>query len=131
MAAETEAPNATANGSDGEAETAAAATQAAAAKNKTRQYGVFTELVLDLTQSDGNVVQQIKDAAGVDQEGKPLPAVTILLRYGRGIAKGPREALEEVGKVRDLAGDYNVIADSSRTVFKDVSSKIERVIKIG
>lgn len=103
---------------------------AAAAKDNTRQYGVFTEHVIAPDADAAEAVEALRTVVGKDSEGNQIP-VTLLVRVGRAIEKGPKEALSAVGKARDLRGDYEVVADSARNRYEKVTSKTERVVQIG
>lgn len=96
-----------------------------------RQYGVFTEEVIDLAEDPAAVIEKLKEIVGKDAKGEQIPKVTVLVRVGRAVESDPKRALNAVGSARDLNGAYEVIADSSRSKYDKVTSKIERTIQIG
>jgi hypothetical protein len=116
-------------GAAGSGGTATASPPAAA--EKTRRYGVFTETTIDLTAEPAAILEQLKAIVGVDGKGEPIPTAVALVRIGRADEEVPRKALEAVAQFRDLKGDFEVIADSARNSFKDVSSQVRRVVSIG
>lgn len=136
-ATETEAGAAGADGAtDPAATTAAAGEQGEGAqqpaetppppKDSTRRYGVFEELELDMTKPAEEIVALLQQRQLPDQA-----KLTVLVRIGRAQQTEPRKAIDAVGQARDLDGDYQVIADSSRTTYKNVKSKTERTVTIG
>lgn len=118
-------------GNGGGAATATDPPAEAASKSTNRQYGVFHELVIDLMDEPQKTVDKLKEIIGKDSDGKQIEKITVLARVGRAISDTPTKAIKAVGASRDLQGDYDVIADSSRTTFKGVVSKVERTVQIG
>lgn len=108
------------------AETDAGAAAAEAPKDKNRNYTIFTEVEIDFGDDAGSkaALEQI-EALGA--EGK----ATVLVRVGRALAPDPKKGLEMLANMRDLDGDYEVIAETARNKFEKVTTKQERVVKIG
>lgn len=96
---------------------------AAAGSSNQRGYGVFQKVVLDPNAE--NALEKLKEL----QIGeKPL---YLLVRMAACQAAGPKAAVTAVGEARDLDGDYEAIADSSRNEFKNVKSETRRSVSIG
>lgn len=94
-------------------------------KSKTRQYGIYAEETVNIEDAAA-ALEAIKKHA---VEGQT--SVTILVKVGRAEAGTPRVAIQKLGGVRDLDGDYDVIAEGARSRFDSVKSKLERQVAIG
>lgn len=122
---ETPAAGPLATSDEDQANAAAAAGQApAAAKTKTRPYGVYAEETIDT--SDAEAIQKLIKHLAQNQV-----SITVLVKVGRAVSNDPRSAVQELGKHRDLDGDYGVIADNAITALPNVKSKLERTVAIG
>lgn len=93
---------------------------------KARTYGVFSEQALDLSGDAKEIVEQLKAFLPKGQT-----SLTVLVRLGKIVAGTPREGVTNFGQVRELDGDYEVIADNSRNEFKNVKTKKETTVSIG
>lgn len=102
--------------------------EAAQKKDDNRQYGVYTEVTLDLSSAAARK-EAIEGLASllVKDQG----TLTVLAKVGRAVAPSPRQAITSLGQVRDLDGDYEVVADSSRNKFPKVKTAVRRDVSIG
>lgn len=104
---------------------AAAPTPApAVTKKDDRRYGVYVELEVDLSSAAGR--KEALDAlAKSDCDG------ILLVRVARAAGALPRKAMENLAEIRDLDGDYKVLAESAINDFSNVRTKSERKISFG
>lgn len=108
------------------------AQQAAIAQDKNRIYGVFTtELVFEVGTAAGRKAAAEKLAELAPKDGDNAGKVTVLARVARISAQEPKGALKNLGQIVELDGDYEVIAENSRNVFKNVKTKREVSVSIG
>lgn len=119
-----EAPDVT-----GQQQETTADTSATASNKTNKEYGVFTELSLSLgsAQERKASAEQLAELVHASAEGK----ITVLVRMGNVIATEPKKALGQLGQHRELDGDYEVIAATSRNKFEKVKTKKEVVVSIG
>jgi hypothetical protein len=98
---------------------------AAPTASKERPYRITQQLRLDLTDPQ-SLVEQLGRFAGPDPEN-PEP-VTVFAFVGTGKGINPTDALKDYGASNDMAGDYEVAADSSIKEFKGVSTEAKRTV---
>lgn len=104
----------------------------AAPASKDRIYGVFTtEISLDVGSAAGRKAAGELLAELAPKDGDNAGKVTVLVRRARIAAQQPKEALKNLGQLIELDGDYEVIADSARNVYKNVKTKREVTVSIG
>jgi hypothetical protein len=94
-----------------------------------RDYGVFQELSLDLSDV-ATLVANLQKVAGI-AEGEEGGTVVVLARVGVGTGITPKTGLTAVAQDVELEGSYEVIASSSITHFENVKTKQARAVEIG
>lgn len=98
-----------------------------ASKDPNRPYTIFTKLDFDLT-SDAGIATAIESLkAVVDKDGK----IAVLATVGKVLGDAPKKAIQNLGEIKDLDGDYTVIADNSFNPFSGVKSKTKRSVTFG
>lgn len=106
------------------------APQEAQTGEKTREYTVLEEITLDLStkaaQKDA-AEELAKRIVSEAQQGK----LTVHVRIGGAVAEDPRKAIKNLGQVRELDGDYEVVANSTITKFPKVKTSTEVNVSIG
>lgn len=96
--------------------------------SKDREYGVYVEETISFEGDDAaeKAFAALKKHATESQTG-----IVVLVKAGRAIAANPKSAVENLGTVRDLDGDYDVAANSSFKRFPEVKSSLKRSVSIG
>lgn len=102
----------------------APAPESAAAASKERRYGVYVELVVDLSSAPGR-----KEA--IDALAKAECDGLVLARVSRAAGALPKKALENLAEIRDLDNDYKVIAESAINEFPGVKTASKRSVSFG
>lgn len=91
---------------------------------KDRRYGVYVEVEVDVSSAAGR--KEAMDALSkIECDG------VVLARVNRAAGALPRKALENLAEIRDLDGDYKVIAESAINDFPGVKTASKRSISFG
>jgi hypothetical protein len=96
------------------------------ANDDDRVYGIYQTLDFDLRSAAA-----VKEAAKALQELAVDGKLTVLVRIGRTPAKAPRKAVIAFGQIRELDGDYEVIANGAINHYENVRTKKETTVSIG
>lgn len=89
-----------------------------------RSYSVVKELALNLSDPE-RAIEQLKEVVGED-----AGSVEVFVRVGKAVEKDPAKALGAVGEMKELNGDFDVIADSA-IVRKSITTETKTVAKVG
>lgn len=95
-------------------------------KTINREYVISRELELDLSTAAGEKAS-LEKLKALASEGK----LTVAARTGRAMGFNQRKALENLAGIRELNGDYDVVAASQVKRFANVKTETKPTLSIG
>lgn len=96
----------------------------AAAGKQSRSYSVVKEIAINLSGDAAHVLEQLKEIVGED-----AGSAEVLVRVGKAMEKDPGKALGAVGELKNLNGEFDVIADSG-IVRKSIETEKKTISKV-
>lgn len=96
-----------------------------AGKPNTRAYRVYESIKLPLNVKPADLLKILQGKYGSDG------TIDVLVHINKVTADAPKKAVEAVGELKDLDGNYEAVAESALNAFPGVKSETRRTVKFG